>query len=507
MSGRDTSNTEMLSAYLDGELSSEERHDVERKLAESNKLRQLLGQLRQLSDDLQRLPRYHLATPVYDRILSEIERLAQDSVTEDEPPPFSDELISAYLDGELSDAERACVEGQLEESTEHRQLLGELRDLRDTLNTLPVYQLDDGFADRVVRRAERETLLGSVVDDVSVTTTTKPASVAKRSRWRVYAWVAVTVAAVVALVFSIPRGGNDAGTNLAGPGPNTETQDVRPHLRDSIPQKDSRALVDIDPRVDVDSHDTSPKSQIDTEAYAQWELVNFLQRKCPQRLILVYQLAVTPEGVENAALANLLRLHRIRFRQTVEVKPKQQKSLLKQQFFQGVQVASGKNDNMDEIQLYLVSCTARDAAAMWHYLMGRPNGIGSFYMNLTTAEAEDRVLHHLCEASGVLKETGQAVQLLANFGILSRSARNLGAFGKIGWIEPSLLNPSLAPRRDRTGDNVPEKLEDDPVGSDLSSEQALAGDFPCELLFVVRNLKPLDGEAEGESDDETKQGE
>jgi hypothetical protein len=71
---------------------------------------------------------------------------------------FPDELISAYLDGELSPAEKVRVEEQLMDSPEHRRLFEELKSLRRSLQSLPAESLDDDFAARVLRRAERELL-------------------------------------------------------------------------------------------------------------------------------------------------------------------------------------------------------------------------------------------------------------------------------------------------------------------------------------------------------------
>src|SRR5262245_34980893 len=69
-----------------------------------------------------------------------------------------DELLSAYLDGELTAEERAHVEQQLADSAELRQLLDELRSLRSGLELLPRYKLEADFAERVLRKAERSML-------------------------------------------------------------------------------------------------------------------------------------------------------------------------------------------------------------------------------------------------------------------------------------------------------------------------------------------------------------
>jgi hypothetical protein len=69
-----------------------------------------------------------------------------------------DELLSAYLDGELTTDERATVDRWLTESAEHRQLLEELRSLSQSLESLPRLRLEDDFYQSVLRRAEREML-------------------------------------------------------------------------------------------------------------------------------------------------------------------------------------------------------------------------------------------------------------------------------------------------------------------------------------------------------------
>jgi len=80
----------------------------------------------------------------------------------DNPIP-DDELLSAYLDGELSADERLRVERLLAELPESRQMLDELRALRSTLEAVPRYRLEDDFAARVLRAAERAILSGEAL--------------------------------------------------------------------------------------------------------------------------------------------------------------------------------------------------------------------------------------------------------------------------------------------------------------------------------------------------------
>jgi len=89
-----------------------------------------------------------------------------------------DELLSAYLDGELSEEERARVEQLLAEQPEARQMLDELRALSGGFEALPRHRLEADFASRVLRAAEREMLAG---DPPGETPVAPPQSVASFS--------------------------------------------------------------------------------------------------------------------------------------------------------------------------------------------------------------------------------------------------------------------------------------------------------------------------------------
>jgi hypothetical protein len=73
-------------------------------------------------------------------------------------PIPDDELLSAYLDGELSEADRARAERLLAEQPEARQLLEDLRAIRGGFEGLPAHRLEQDFPARVLRGAEREML-------------------------------------------------------------------------------------------------------------------------------------------------------------------------------------------------------------------------------------------------------------------------------------------------------------------------------------------------------------
>ena len=70
------------------------------------------------------------------------------------------ELLSAYLDGELDEATRAKVVSHLSANPAVAQLLNELRETRNLLRGLPRPPVPEGFAEDVMAAAERQALIG-----------------------------------------------------------------------------------------------------------------------------------------------------------------------------------------------------------------------------------------------------------------------------------------------------------------------------------------------------------
>ena len=67
--------------------------------------------------------------------------------------PFDDELLSAYVDGELTDAERATVEGQLRDDPQAREMVADLRAVSETLRSLPKHELGADLREAILQRA------------------------------------------------------------------------------------------------------------------------------------------------------------------------------------------------------------------------------------------------------------------------------------------------------------------------------------------------------------------
>lgn len=65
------------------------------------------------------------------------------------------QLLSAYLDGELGVAESAVVEAMLRDNSHSAELVESWRQNGDSLRALPKSQLDAGFAQRVLQKIDQ----------------------------------------------------------------------------------------------------------------------------------------------------------------------------------------------------------------------------------------------------------------------------------------------------------------------------------------------------------------
>jgi anti-sigma factor RsiW len=123
-----------------------------------------------------------------------------------QPDQWSEDLLSAYADGEVTDAQRALVEARLEESPPLRAVLAEIEAARDAVRALPMRDAPPEFWARVLDGT------GLDADDVvTPAATDAPAPVValeSRRKTRLSRWVAVAggaaAAAVVAAVILVP---------------------------------------------------------------------------------------------------------------------------------------------------------------------------------------------------------------------------------------------------------------------------------------------------------------
>ncbi len=126
------------------------------------------------------------------------------------PNSYNDELLSAYLDGELTGDEQALVEERLASDPSAQQLLDDLAMMREDLQSLPTYSLPHDLSERVLQQAEHEML-------VPRNDSPMPISKAAPTSWKKLAWALLVAGAAASIAIVIFYGpGGDEGPRVAG---------------------------------------------------------------------------------------------------------------------------------------------------------------------------------------------------------------------------------------------------------------------------------------------------
>jgi hypothetical protein len=113
------------------------------------------------------------------------------------------ELLSAYLDGELTAAEQAEMERMLAASPAARQLLDELRALSNTLQALPQEKLGEDLSPHVLRVAERRMLTEGEPGDEEGAPVPLARSIFRRVvNRRTMVWLSLTAAIALIIVIN-----------------------------------------------------------------------------------------------------------------------------------------------------------------------------------------------------------------------------------------------------------------------------------------------------------------
>jgi negative regulator of sigma E activity len=135
-------------------------------------------------------------------------------MAESESNLSDEELMSAYCDGELRGAELTRAEQRLAAQPECRQLLDEFRALRARLQEVPPRKLGDNFADRVLRRAERELLTATPAETAAHAATPGPFRSGRFLQGR-RPWVYVSLALAAALFVMLVESKDTSRVKLA----------------------------------------------------------------------------------------------------------------------------------------------------------------------------------------------------------------------------------------------------------------------------------------------------
>lgn len=140
----------------------------------------------------------------------------------DSLPPIDDELLSAYLDDELSEQQRTEVERRLSADADARRLLEELRTLGATLQTLPLERPDAELRQKIKARI-----------DQALPTLATTANDPRASGLRRWSWAAMAIAAALMLALVLPdeeaaevAGVDQRQRRVADPPPVAEAEDA-----------------------------------------------------------------------------------------------------------------------------------------------------------------------------------------------------------------------------------------------------------------------------------------
>lgn len=462
---------------------------------------------------------------------------------------LSDELLSAYLDGELSGDERREVERLLSEDPARRQALEELQALSGDFQTLPRYELAEDFYQRVLAVAEQRSLTGDeeAGEDqrASETAERRPATVLRGAgtpetepavrggfvRPLVYAVLAVAAAVLVMISGrepdrrpAVPGGpsvtsvtpadgpleaGRTAGSDAGSPRPPEEQPALvargerasasdqeagaggvattdRPGGRSTsgAPDRTAHAGAELPQVAATDSPASGvgsrPAASLDRDPPEQVaEAANSVPQglapdpQIPQMVdaqgllqyLLVIDVELTAEGARNNLFRNSLRGHGIRFGDDMQVNSELEEAMLSSRLLARVEGAPGDQRRPGEF-VYVVA-TGQQIDSMvrhlgtsgqvhrLHYDVGFKPAQLDVFRRLRLADARDRKVQ-----AELLSGFGRARRLILDLAVLSPAVRQLSGHsllapetGEEQWLLPLAGKPRVGDEKAPLGSN------------------------------------------------------
>ena len=256
----------------------------------------------------------------------------------------SEELVSAYFDGEVTVEERLLVEQALAESAELRRYYEELQGLRVGLQLLPRHRLPQDFATRVMERIERERGAQTVPAGDLRPSRRSEVERFERRRPRIWRVVAATAGslAVVALIaawlvsrgLNIPRTEGQSGSDVQvaqSPLPRTQVE--------RLPEEATGAAGPDQAVASLSDDELGPK------------------------FLTLLDLSITPQGQANRVVEETLKRAGIRFDPSIRVEEDLESEVLASRFLDGFPVervpaaesAETGSKTQDEIQMVYVT--------------------------------------------------------------------------------------------------------------------------------------------------------
>ena len=420
-------------------------------------------------------------------------------------------LLSAYLDGEVTTAESAQVEQLLRDSDLYQQALEEMKQLRMGMQQLPKHQLEEGFVRSVLEEAERQQPVPEP-ERVDRQKDQQTAGSGSSRSWVAEHWqgLVLTLTTAAALLLAVRlmlpeqaddlvKGNNPADDNSIaitapdqpkgteavaekGNGQDSDSETNNPENQEKLvgtPDPDNK------PTTDPETNKTVPAVNNPVVSQPQ-PVIPGIEQLAGNRLLFVVEVAMTPEGVKNRRLDQILLRHGILFDRAIEVDRPLEQSILKSRYLKGVVAKrDNKADDYLNVDLVYVVCNGQQIDDTTELLSDFPREITGHRFNLALLPNEMQAFKFLHDA--VATQWGQADsdtrkgaefkaragRLLTDLVLLSRVARPLGT--------TSLLKVDPVP--------LPEK----PVLPVPAKKPALVpGDggqtMQCEVLFVVRHL-------------------
>jgi negative regulator of sigma E activity len=400
----------------------------------------------------------------------------------------TEELISAYIDGEVTADERAHVEKALAGSAKLQQVFQELKDLRSDLQSLPRFKLPDDFALQVLERAERAapsaaTRAGRFARELSESTLPR-----RQNRLRVWKSVA-TVAATLAvgLLFALVYVAQQNGSAPQDPPDRVGEQLVGGPEPAPVPPEQSPD------RVPGVNEDQFAKAEFDRAKY-----------------VFIVDLTLTPQAQEDHVFREAMRSAGIQFDPAIRVEEDLETALLENRFLGDVEkVVPGDAlvRAADEIEMVYVSGNAQQVNQAIADLQSRQRDeITRVRFDMAIEPKERDVFRRLNEAIRFADQEPssgpRARPLLFSFALQSTSGGFFaGMSTPLSGLESLPQRPaattgmppsaaSEVPSSPRQDASARESLSRVPM-VDVHQGGSLTGDslMIFEVLFVLRNLR------------------
>ena len=144
--------------------------------------------------------------------------------------PFPENLISGYLDGQLTEEERALVEQSMQEDPATKRLVEELRANAEQMQGLPRFRTPEGFAERLMASPELDRAFSDLAtDEVGQRSELSDESSAypRTRRLRLAVAAIVSLAAMMLVTLFLPQSFESAKLQVQKSSETTESEPAR----------------------------------------------------------------------------------------------------------------------------------------------------------------------------------------------------------------------------------------------------------------------------------------